>query len=147
MRWCLLGALLGACGSPPHARGDPQHEVAALLARSATAWNRGDLAGFMSDYAPDSLTSYFSGGHVQYGWQSLYDRYQRAYFAPGKAHDSLSFDEAQVRVLAPRVVFCTARFALHRGDSLIASGPFTLILERRGDRWLIVHDHTSADPR
>jgi len=45
------------------------------------------------------------------------------------------------------VVFCTARFALHRGDSLIASGPFTLILERRGDRWLIVHDHTSADPR
>ena len=38
-------------------------------------------------------------------------------------------------------------FALHRGDSLIASGPFTLILERRGDRWLIVHDHTSADPR
>ena len=147
MRWCVLGALLGACAGPQGARGDPQREIGALLAHGAAAWNRGDLAGFMSDYARDSLTSYFASGHVQYGWQPLYDRYQRAYFAPGKSHDSLSFDEARVRILAPGLAFCTARFALHRGDSLIASGPFTLILERRGDRWLIVHDHTSADPK
>ncbi|PYP10604.1 MAG: DUF4440 domain-containing protein, partial [Gemmatimonadetes bacterium] len=42
-----------------------------MLERSAGDWNRGDLAGFMSDYARDSLTSYVSGGHVQYGWQPL----------------------------------------------------------------------------
>jgi ketosteroid isomerase-like protein len=30
---------------------------------------------------------------------------------------------------------------------LVASGPFTLILQKRGDRWLILHDHTSPDPK
>jgi len=118
-----------------------------LLAHSAAAWTRGDLDGFMSDYARDSLTSYISRGHVQYGWQPLYDRYKTAYFAPGKSHDSLSFGEAHVRLLAPGVALCTARFALHRGDSAVASGPFTLILAQRGGRWVIVHDHTSADPK
>jgi len=28
-----------------------------------------------------------------------------------------------------------------------ASGPFTLILQKRGARWQILHDHTSADPK
>jgi uncharacterized protein (TIGR02246 family) len=118
-----------------------------MLARSATAWNRGDLASFMSDYARDSLTSYVTAGHVQYGWQPLYDRYQAAYFAPGKLRDSLTFDDVRVRALTTDLALCTARFALHRGGRITASGPFTLILVKRDDRWLIIHDHTSADPK
>ncbi|OLB16699.1 MAG: hypothetical protein AUH07_00380 [Gemmatimonadetes bacterium 13_2_20CM_70_9] len=118
-----------------------------MLARSAADWNRGDLAGFMSDYARDSLTSYVSGGHVQYGWQKLFDRYQATYFAPGKTRDSLTFEEVRVRRLAPDLAFCTARFKLVRGDSITASGPFTLVLEKRGARWYILHDHTSSDPK
>src|SRR5437870_3555587 len=76
--------------------GNPPQEIAAMLQRSASDWNRGDLAGFMSDYARDSLTSYMAGGHVMYGWQAMYDRYQANYFAPGKSRDSLSFDELHV---------------------------------------------------
>jgi uncharacterized protein (TIGR02246 family) len=147
VRWCVLGVILGACAAPRGPQSDPEREVAAMLSRSAAAWNRGDLAAFMNDYARDSLTSYVSGGHTQYGWQRLYDRYQAAYFSPGKSHDSLTFDEVRVRALTPDLALATARFALHRGDSSVASGPFTLILERRGDRWLIIHDHTSSDPR
>jgi ketosteroid isomerase-like protein len=33
-----------------------------------------------------------------------------------------------------------------RGDSATSSGPFTLILQRRAERWVILHDHTSPDP-
>ena len=135
-----------ACAAAP-APGDPQAEITAMLTRSAEHWNRGDLAGFMGDYANDSLTSYLSGRHFTYGWQPLFDHYQAAYFAPGKHRDSLTFDEVHVRSLAPGVAFATARFALHRGDSLTASGPFTLILRKDGDRWHIIHDHTSADPK
>jgi ketosteroid isomerase-like protein len=101
----------------------------------------------MSDYARDSLTSYVSNGHVQYGWQPLYDRYQANYFAPGKSRDSLSFDEVRVRVLTPDLAYATARFKLSRRDSVVASGPFTLVLQKRGDRWLILHDHTASDPK
>src|SRR5438876_1438183 len=90
-------ALLLACSAPRVVSGNPQAEIAAMLQRSAADWNRGDLAGFMGDYAKDSLTSYVSGGHLQYGWQKLYDRYQTTYFAPGKLRDSLTFDEVRVR--------------------------------------------------
>jgi len=118
-----------------------------MLTRSAADWNRGDLAGFMSDYASDSLTSYVSAGHVQYGWQALYDRYQGNYFAPGKSRDSLAFEEIRVRALTPDFAYATARFRLVRGRSVVASGPFTLVLQRQGSRWRILHDHTSADPK
>jgi len=136
-----------ACSAPREKLGDPAQEIAALLQRSAADWNHGDLAGFMSDYARDSLTSYMSGGHVQYGWQQLYDRYQANYFAPGKSRDSLSFDELHVRVLTPDFAYATARFKLTRRDSVVASGPFTLVLQRQGERWRILHDHTSPDPK
>lgn len=58
-------ALLLACSAPKVVSGNPQAEITAMLQRSAAAWNHGDLAGFMGDYAKDSLTSYVSGGHVQ----------------------------------------------------------------------------------
>lgn len=145
----ILGAglVLAACSVWAQAPGDPQATITAQLRRSAADWNRGDLAGFMSDYAHDSLTSYVSGGHVLYGWQRLFDRYRATYFAPGKLRDSLSFEEIRVRPLAPDLALCTARFALRRGDSVTASGPFSLVMHRQEGRWQILHDHTSADPR
>jgi beta-aspartyl-peptidase (threonine type) len=146
--WCVvLTSLSIACSAPKIPLGDPPQEIGAMLQRSAADWNRGDLDGFMSDYAKDSLTSYVAGAHVQYGWQPLYDRYQKNYFASGKSRDSLSFEELNVRVLTLDLAFATARFKLSRGDSVVASGPFTLVLQRQGDRWRILHDHTSADPQ
>jgi uncharacterized protein (TIGR02246 family) len=145
--WRVTLAALWACAVPPAPHGDPRLEINAMLARSAAAWNHGDLAGFMNDYARDSLTSYVTGGHVRYGWQPLYDRYQAAYFAPGKSRDSLTFDDVRVRALTTDLALCTARFALRRGQQVTASGPFTLVLAKRDDRWLIIHDHTSSDPK
>ena len=138
---------LAGCAAPRGSPADAQREIPELLARSARDWNRGDLDGFMGDYARDSLTGYVVRGHVQYGWQALYDHYQANYFAPGKSRDSLAFEEIRVRALTTDLAYATARFALHRGDSLVASGPFTLILQKRGNRWQILHDHTSADLR
>lgn len=144
---CGVMVLAAACAAPKVPNGNPQQEITAALNRSASDWNRGDLDGFMSDYAKDSTTSYVTGGHVQYGWQPLYDHYKTTYFAPGKFRDSLSFTEVRVRPLTIGLAFATARFELHRGDSLTGSGPFTLILQKRDNRWLILHDHTSADPK
>jgi len=145
--WRSTFMLLVACTAPKVAPGNPQAEISTLLERSAADWNHGDLSGFMNDYAKDSLTSYVTRGHVQYGWQALYDRYQKTYFAPGQHRDCLAFTEVRVRPLTPDLALCTARFELRRGDSVTASGPFTLVLQKRGDRWLILHDHTSPDPK
>ena len=59
----------------------------------------------------------------------------------------LTFDNVRVRPLTTNLALCTAHFALHRGPTIVASGPFTLILAKRDDRWFIIHDHTSADSK
>src|SRR5437899_9749987 len=74
--WCVVAIGLAACAAPKGPSGDPEAEIGVMLRRSAADWNRGDLEGFMSDYAHDSLTSYLRRGHVQYGWQALHDHYQ-----------------------------------------------------------------------
>lgn len=147
MRSAWLFIVLAACAAPRLPTGDPQAEITAMLTRSAADWNRGDLEGFMSDYLHDSTVSYFSNGHLLHGWQALHDRYQTQYFAPGKSRDSLTFEEVSARALTTDLAYTTARFKLLRGDSVVASGPFTLVLQRRGDRWFILHDHTSSDTR
>lgn len=149
-RLLLTLALTGAACAPaapplpPAAELGP--ELEAQFERSAVAWNSGDLAAFMADYARDSLTSFMGARAPVYGWQTIRDRYAPS-FEPGASRDSLRFERFAVRPLSPTLALVTARFILHRADSVTASGPFTLVMERRPDGWKILHDHTSPDPR
>jgi beta-aspartyl-peptidase (threonine type) len=149
----LFGFWIAACSASCGAgsTGDALPDVVALrdtviaqFSRSADAWTRGDLDAFMADYARDSLTGFVTGGRVQHG----FDRIRAGYaprFAPGAIRDSLRFENFEVRLLAPTVALVTARFVLFRGESTSASGPFSLVMERRPDGWKILHDHTSSD--
>ena len=150
----LVVLALAACrasGRPPDST--PTPELAALtrlltaqLARAAADWNRGDLDGFLSDYAPESTTTYVDGFRPRGGIDFIRKSYAR-YFAPGATRDSLYFEELEARPLSPTLALVTARFFLQRADSVTASGPFTLVMERRPEGWKILHDHTSSDPR
>ena len=150
----ILAAALAACGPPstaaapapaptPHTR-DLTSTIEAQLARSAEAWNRGDLEAFMADYARDSLTSFVAEGHLRRGYDWIYRHYAPR-FAPGARRDSLRFEEFSVRPLGPTLALVTARFVLHQAGRTTASGPFTLVMERRAGGWKILHDHTSSD--
>jgi uncharacterized protein (TIGR02246 family) len=146
----LLVALIAACAAPA-TRLPPPPDAASVTAtlvaqfgRSADAWNRGDLDAFVSDYARDTLTSFVSGGHVRHGFDWIREHYAPR-FAPGARRDSLRFEEFDVRPLAPTMALVTARFVLYGEGRTTASGPFTLIMERRADGWKILHDHTSSD--
>ncbi|HEY8105008.1 MAG TPA: nuclear transport factor 2 family protein [Gemmatimonadales bacterium] len=143
--WALLVA---ACrtGAPPTDDPALAGRLTAQLLRSADDWNRGDLEGFMSDYARDSTTSFVEGGHVRRGWDYIHSRYAPR-FGPGAQRDSLRFEEVAVRSLGTDHALLTARFVLFRGGQTSASGPFSLILERQTAGWKILHDHTSSDPR
>jgi ketosteroid isomerase-like protein len=116
------------------------------FARSAADWNRGDLPGFLSDYAPESTTSFVSGGHVMKGIDWIRSHYAPR-FAPGAVRDSLRFEELEARPLGERYALVTARYVLFRGGAITSSGPFSLVMEERLGGWKILHDHTSSDPR
>ena len=159
MRAPVLWAALALAACRPTAAGPAPAAPAALpgaarltahmdtqFARSAAAWNRGDLDGFMADYAHEPTTTFIDGRRAQRGWEWIRNHYAPR-FVPGAARDSLHFEELTARPLAPTLALVTARFVLVRGGRTTASGPFSLVMEHRTDGWKILHDHSSSDPR
>ncbi|MDH4043284.1 MAG: nuclear transport factor 2 family protein [Gemmatimonadota bacterium] len=137
----FLAALVG-CAPSPTPPSDPTPELQALMAQSARAWNAGDLDGFLITYARDSATTFVTARGPIYGYEQIRGRYA-ARFEPGAERDSLTFAGFTVRMMGADYVLSTARYVLTRGDSVTATGPFTVIWERRPEGWRMVHDHTS----
>ena len=157
MRATLLVAaiLLAACrgSARPATEPSPRTDrttltrlVLAQLERAAADWNRGDLEAFLSDYAPESTTTFVDGRRARSGIDFIRGVYAPR-FSPGARRDSLHFEEVKVRPLSGSLGLVTARYILQRGGEISASGPFTLVMERRRDGWKILHDHSSSDPR
>jgi len=151
----LLALALPACqarGRPTAAPASPSDQVAlrkqigAQLERAAADWNRGDLQGFLSDYARESTTTFVDGRRARHGFDFIRNNYSGR-FAPGARRDSLHFEEVEARRLSPTLALVTARYILQRRGATTASGPFTLVMELRPEGWRILHDHSSSDPR
>lgn len=114
----------------------------AMLAHGARAWTSGNLDAFVSDYLDSSRTTFVGRGEILHGRAAIRAAYAPR-FAPGAAHDSLSFRDVEVDSLAPGVAAVLATYVLSRGDSVVAHGPTSLVIIRVGGRWRIVHDHSS----
>lgn len=118
-------------------------EIAAMMAGSAAAWNRGDLDAFMEDYVPGMRTTFVGSSGLLRGPEQLKERYRTRYFAPGMPRDSLSFEQLAVDPLAPGIAYVSAWYVLMRRDSVVARGPTTLVMVKQAGRWRILHDHSS----
>lgn len=141
----------GPAVAPVITKSSGQTEVASLnvvaddlLDASAEAWNNGDLDGFLIWYERDPGTTYIGGSGLLHGWDAIRDRYAPL-FEPGASKDSLRFEDLETRPLGPALGLATARYVLFDGDSITATGMFTLVLAENPAGWRIVHDHSSAD--
>jgi ketosteroid isomerase-like protein len=148
---CLLTACRGSvrpatAPSPGPDRAALTRLITAQLERAAADWNRGDLESFLSDYAAESTTTFVQGGRAHSGIDFIRGVYAPR-FSRGARRDSLRFEAVEARPLSPTLGLVTARFILERGTEVTASGPFTLVIERRQEGWKILHDHSSSDPR
>jgi uncharacterized protein (TIGR02246 family) len=139
---CVLGLLLLAPCQALQGQ-DASTAIRKVLAGQATAWNRGDLAEFMSGYknSPDTT---FIGKSVQQGWQNVLERYQKS-FPNKEAMGTLDFSDIAVRMLGTDHAVVTGKFHLARtaaggGD---ASGVYSLVFEKETDGWKIILDHTN----
>jgi L-asparaginase / beta-aspartyl-peptidase len=143
---CRAGGRPAAALSPGSDPAVLTREITAQLARAAADWNQGDLDAFLSDYAPESTTTFVDGRRARHGIDFIRKHYARR-FSPGARRDSLHFEEIGTRALTPNLALVTARYILERGADVTASGPFTLVMERRPEGWRILHDHSSSDPQ
>jgi len=117
-------------------------EIIAMMNKSARDWTRGNLGGFMDSYVSGNEATYVTPTGVVHGRDAIRARYAPR-FAPGAQHDSLSFEDLEIDLVAPDVANVIAYYRLSRGDSTVAHGPTSLLMRRRDGEWRIVHDHSS----
>lgn len=109
------------------------------------AWNRGDIPGFMAGYVRDESLRFASGGAVRRGWQETLQRYQTRYDSREKM-GMLTFRDLEFLVINEDFVEVFGRFELKRSEAVgNSTGLFTLLMQREGDQWLVLHDHTSSE--
>ena len=140
--WFALRSVSTTASRTPSDPAQVQREVLAVLDHGARAWDAGNLDDFVSDYLPDSETTFITKTRVLHGVEAIRGVYA-ARFAPGAQRDSLHFQNVEVDILGPDVVNTIAWYVLTRGDSITARGPTSLVMRRVNGRWRIVHDHSS----
>lgn len=118
--------------------------VQQVLQKQQAAWNRHDLAAFMSGYwnSPD-LT--FFGAKKTSGWQATLDRYRQTYQGQGHEMGALEFADLRIEELGPSAAFVRGSWKLTMSDGKTPHGLFTLVFRKFPEGWKIVHDHTSSE--
>lgn len=148
--WIIAAFLLFSCAGFSQQVSEKQSstgrdDIAKVLLAQQDAWNRGDLAGFMSGYWNSPDLTFFSGAQEHDGWQSALDRYRQAYASPGHSMGKLDFSALRIEMLGPKSAFVRGQWHLTMPDGSTPHGLFTLIFRKFPDGWKIIHDHTSAE--
>ena len=140
----LVAALMTSNVSPAGAS-DAEAEKQAiymLVSRMEAAWNRGDFRGYMEGFAnPDVI--FVSRGEFQNDWQGTLDHYIRDYGASEATRGRLHFYDIRIEMLPSDAAQLISRFQLDRPQNPL-DGISTRLMRKRGDQWVIAHNHVSA---
>ncbi len=119
-----------------------QFQLSDQLKQSAVQWNRGDLDGFLADYLDSEEMTFTSGGSILKGHDALEQRYRKSYGESVQNMGTLSFSDIEVWRLGETQALVVGRWKLSRDQ--VDKGVFSLVMVKVGDKWKIMHDHTSA---
>lgn len=115
--------------------------IRAVLDAQVTAWNRGDIEGYMDGYDRSPHIVFISGDRLTRGWQTVLERYKRTYDTREKM-GVLSFSDVEITILSKEAALVFGRWQLRaKGEP---RGRFTLLFKKTRTGWRIVHDHTSS---
>jgi uncharacterized protein (TIGR02246 family) len=115
-----------------------------MLQASAEAWTRGDLGGFLDDYADDA--TYVGSSGLTRGVDQIRESYVNGYWSTGVPRDGLRFGILEVRRVGSTTAIAVGRYFLYDRASgeTTGTGVFSLTLGWTGGEWKILHDHSSA---
>ena len=140
-----LLVLVPALHAQKSAPATPENVIRQLLYEQVTAWNKGDLEGFMAGYWKSPDLVFFSGGTRTQGWDATLARYRKHYQEGGKEMGTLEFRSMDVQVLGRDAAFVRGEWHLTMKDGSQPHGLTTLILKRFPTGWRIVHDHSCSE--
>lgn len=118
-------------------------KVTDLLDKQVKSWNKGNIEKFMDTYWKSDDLIFVGSKGVTYGWRLTLKNYKKSY-PNKKAMGHLRFDNLDIRKIDKKTIFVVGRFFLTRSyDNM--EGHYTLVIQKKRGKWLIVSDHSSAD--
>jgi ketosteroid isomerase-like protein len=141
-----LGAMIGAVAMRSWLGGDPAaaaEAVRAMITEQQSAWNSGNLAGFLSHYDMNDSITFYHDDVIAAGWVQLSDRFTTKYVTNKVPMGTLEFRDVVVEPYASDAVMARGRWGTTVHDGMTRGGLFTIIVRKTDRGWKIVHDHTS----
>lgn len=150
--WTVLAVVIGLVALWHHGGGTEgvaaqdkpgvvERELITLLEAQRDAWNRGNIEEFLAPYWNSEKLTFSSGGEVRRGFNATRERYLKTY-PDRKAMGVLEFSDLEVTELGTQSAMVLGTWKLTR-DAGPLGGNFTLVVQRLGGEWKIIHDHTS----
>lgn len=138
----ISGFLAHTAAAQPADSFSERLHIQSLLELQSSAWNRGDIKGYMEGYWKSDSLLFTSGGAIQRGWQATLEKYQKKYSSPSKM-GTLVFSRLEITQLSSESAWVFGHWELKRASDH-PHGVFTLILKKFPGGWKIIHDHTSS---
>lgn len=123
------------------AQSHDEQRIKDVLSRQSTAWNEGNIDGFMKGYWQNDSLMFIGKKGITYGWENTLNNYKKSY-PDAVAMGKLQFDIIQVKKLSDEYGQVIGKWHLQRAGGDL-EGYFTLLFRKIKGQWLIVADHTS----
>ena len=152
----ILIALAGSTGAaaqtekkatPASAAAKPAYDFQPLMQKIFKAWSSTDPSGVAPYYAQEPGHVYYDIAPLKYnGWQEYADGYKKI-IADYSSVKFILGPDAQARQRG-NMAWATATWkgemVKKDGTKEMIEGRWTAVFEKRGDNWIIVHDHFSV---
>ncbi len=125
---------------------DDDESVRSVLETQRAAWNRGDIEGFLSGYEQSEELVFTSGANIRRGFAETRTKFRAKYGDDPSTMGTLDFDLIDVRGVGADGAVVLGHWELTETPQ-VGEGIFSVILERQGGTWRIIHDHTSASAK
>lgn len=119
-----------------------KEEIQSVLDTQVSAWNEGNIKGYMDGYWKSDSLIFTSGGNINRGWKATFEKYTKSYDSKEKM-GILKFSNLEFYRFSPDAAWVLGHWELTRKDDH-PNGVFTLLLRKFPEGWKIVHDHTSS---
>lgn len=122
--------------------------IRAVLTRYAAGYETGELAAIEKLWLRDETVSVAEAGSFNHGWTDFRDHHLGPELGAMK-NVKFPFEDIRIHVNG-KLAWVTFNYKMSgesRGRAFDNAGAATLVLEKRGSDWLVVHQHTSAKRR
>ena len=138
--YCVL-LLLVTISFVSNAQSKDETAIRAILSKQSTAWNEGNIEGFMKGYWENDSLMFIGKKGLTYGWKNTLNNYKKNY-PDAKAMGQLIFTIIKLKPLSNQYQEVIGKWHLKREEGDL-EGHFTLLFQKIKGVWVIVMDHSS----